>query len=79
MTARDALEELKKKNPDLTRLVESEKENPLPDSIIIKDINLNQYVDLNSIISKYKDIIVYDETATKKTIVDYKAQYDRID
>jgi cell division transport system permease protein len=66
------------RDPELAKVIEWEKENPLPSSIVIKKIWLTQYESLDKIISKYKNIIIYDEEKSKKNITDYKAQYQRI-
>lgn len=75
----EALNTIKIRDPDLTRVVETEWENPLPASIKIENIGLREYADMDNVISKYKWVIVYDEKKFKKKIIDYKAQYDRID
>lgn len=75
----EALETMRKRDPDLTRVVESDTENPLPSTIKVENIAINQYEELNKAIEKHKSAIVYDEKKFKKKIIDYKAQYDRID
>jgi len=75
----EALNTIKIRDPDLTKVVETEGENPLPASIKIENIGLREYADMDNVISKYKWVIVYDEKKFKKKIIDYKAQYDRID
>lgn len=73
-----AFEELKKRDPELARVVEQENENPLPDSISIKNIWTSQYEKVDSIIAKYKQVIVYDENKAKSNLVDYKLQIERV-
>lgn len=75
----EALSVIKNRDPELTKVVESDSENPLPASIKIENIWLREYSNINDVISKYKWVIVYDETKFKKRLVDYKTQYDRID
>lgn len=74
----DAFSILKKRDPELARVIESEKDNPLPSSILIKNIWLSEYEGLDKIISKYKNIIFYDENKSKKAITDYKNQFEKI-
>ncbi|MDD4530900.1 MAG: permease-like cell division protein FtsX, partial [Candidatus Gracilibacteria bacterium] len=74
----DALAELNKRDSDLAKVVEQENENPLPDSISIKNIGINQYEKVDGIVAKYKVAIVYDENKAKNNLVDYKLQMERI-
>ena len=74
----DAFAILKKRDPELARVIEGDKENPLPSSIVLKNIPLREYPAINSIIERYKGIVQYDEERSKKSLVDYQAQYERI-
>lgn len=74
----DAFSVLKKRDPELAKVIESERDNPLPSSILIKNIWLSEYEWLDKIISKYKNIIFYDENKSKKAITDYKNQFEKI-
>jgi cell division protein FtsX len=78
VSSTEALEILKKRDPELVKVIENDTENPLPSSILIKNIALDQYEMLDSIIKKHKSIIVYDEQKSKKSIVDYRVQYEKI-
>ncbi len=74
----DALSKMKEHDPELTKLVETNAENPLPASVKVENIWIDEYEDLNNVISRYKWVVVYDEKIFKKKIVDYKAQHDRV-
>lgn len=78
VSAEEAFGILRNRDPELAKVVETEKDNPLPSSIVIKNIWLGEYEWLDKVISKYRNIIVYDEQRSKKVIWDYKNQYDRI-
>lgn len=78
ISSQEAFAVLKKTDPELTKVVEEDSENPLPASIKIENMNVNQYNDINEQISKYKWIIVYDEQKFKKKIVAYRDQYNKI-
>jgi cell division transport system permease protein len=78
ISSQDAFFILQKQDPDLASIIDPEEDNPLPASIFVEKIWLNEYEYLDTIISKYKNIIVYDENKSKKNIIDYKAQYERI-
>ncbi len=78
ISAEEAFKVLSSRDPELAKIVESEKNNPLPSSILVKNIWLTEYENIDKIIIKYKNIIVYDEEKSKKNITDYKAQYQKI-
>lgn len=73
-----ALSILKARNPDLAVLVEQTDENPLPNSLQLSNIDLRTYSQINEYISKFQDILQYDEGDMNKKLVDYKGQYERI-
>jgi len=74
----EAFEVLKKRDPELSRVIEWDKDNPLPSSIVIKNIPLGEYPAINMVVKRYTGIIQYDEERSKKSLTDYRAQYDRI-
>jgi len=74
----DALEKLKKLDPELVRVIENDSDNPLPASIIISKIDRKQYENVDQTVGKYKNIIVFDEKASKNKLIDYRAQYKKI-
>jgi cell division protein FtsX len=69
---------LKSRNPDLAALVESGDQNPLPNSIRISNIDLDEYSRLDEYISRFQDILQYDAGDMNKKLLDYKTQYERI-
>lgn len=74
----EAFEILKKRDPELARVIESDKDNPLPSSLSVKNVPISKYAELDAVVSKYRDAVQYDAGTGKKTIVDYRAQYDKI-
>lgn len=74
----DALAKLKKLDPELVKVIENGSDNPLPASIIISKINREQYEMVDQTVGKYKNIIVFDEKASKNKLIDYRAQYQKI-
>ncbi len=76
--SKDALlEELKKKDPKLVWILENE--NPLPNTILISNIGLNEYVLLNNNIEKKIYMLDnWNKLEQKENFTDYKAQYKRI-
>lgn len=74
----DAFEILRQRDEELARVIEGDKDNPLPSSIVIKNIPLREYPSINAAIERFKGIVRYDEEKSKKSLVDYQAQYERI-
>ncbi|HRI35861.1 MAG TPA: permease-like cell division protein FtsX [bacterium] len=74
----EAFDILSERYPDLASVVESEDDNPLPSSIIVKNISLDRYDALDSAVSKYRGIVMYDSDASRESLVDYRSQYKKI-
>lgn len=72
-----ALDLLTTRNPDLATLIESDS-NPLPNSIRLSNIDINQYKQLNIYIAQFRDILQYNEWSMNKKLLDYRTQFDRI-
>ncbi|MDD3302510.1 MAG: hypothetical protein PHN31_03065 [Candidatus Gracilibacteria bacterium] len=72
------IDELREKDPKLVGILENE--NPLPNTIIVSNIGLNEYSFINSIVESKINIL---ENSSKNDdnnqgFADYKAQYSRI-
>gem|GEM_PF-313824 len=78
LSKEEAFEILKKRDQELVRIIEGDKENPLPSSIVIKNIPLGEYPQIDSTVKRFKGIIQYDEERSQKSLVDYQSQYERI-
>ena len=78
ISAADAFETLKKRDPELAKVIESDKDNPLPSAVVIKNVPLGSYEAFDSVVTRYKDILNYENGAGKKTVVDYREQYSKI-
>lgn len=78
LSKEEAFEILRKRDQELVRIIEGDKENPLPSSIVIKDIPLSEYPKIDAIVKQFKGIIQYDEERSQRSLVDYRAQYERI-
>lgn len=74
-TKADILEDIREKEPDLVKILE--RNNPLPDTIVLSNIWLDQYVDLNRIIEN-KMFILSKEKSDKQYFANYTSQYDKI-
>ena len=74
-TKEDTLDDIRLKEPWLVKILE--KSNPLPDTIILANIKLNKYVDLNRIIENKLYLLEKSED-NKDYFANYTAQYNRI-
>lgn len=74
----DALAKLKRLDPELVKVIENDSDNPLPSSIIISKIDRELYETVDKTIANYKGIIIFDEKASKNKLIDYRAQYKKI-
>ena len=72
-----ALVLLTARNPDLATLIEDDS-NPLPNSVRLSNIDINQYSSLNTYIGRFRDILQYDQWSFDKKLLDYRSQYERI-
>lgn len=72
-----ALELLTARNPDLATLIETDS-NPLPNSVRLSNIDIDQYGSLNTFIGRFRDILQYDQSSLDKKLLDYRTQYERI-
>jgi cell division protein FtsX len=75
----EALSLLALRNPDLASLASAWDENPLPASLRLRSIPLDSYMGLNTYISSFQDVLEYNEEDIRKKIVDYRAQYTRVE
>lgn len=75
-TKEEVLEEIRDRDPELVRILE--KENPLPETITLKNIKLEQYENLNAIIENKMFILQTSEADSRDYFSSYTAQYDRI-
>lgn len=72
------MEELKKKDEELIRILNSDWVNPLPATISISNIKLNDYEWLDSIIEKRMFIFIDSNKDAKNNVSNYRDQYDNI-
>ncbi len=78
ISAEAAFETLKARDPDLARVIESDDKNPLPSTIAIKNIPLERYADLDTLIAMSGEVIDIEDDVRKKSFLGYKEQYERI-
>lgn len=76
-TKDEVLEELRKKDPELVNILE--RTNPLPATIALSDIQLQEYERLNAIIENKLFILISQKTKGKDYFSNYTSQYQRIE
>lgn len=74
----EALNTIKERDPKLADLVETGSENPLPNSIKLTKISMDDRKILDHVIERYRDIVEYDKTDTKN-MVSYRDQINQIE
>lgn len=78
-TKDQVLESMREKDEELVQIISSNSRNPLPATITISNIWIDEYEALNLLIVPKSDILTDFKTDTKnETIYDYKSQYNRI-
>lgn len=71
----EVLEEMRKKDEELVKIIKNQ--NPLPATINLSNIKIEQYESLNEAIES-KIFILSDFKQNSSSIYDYRSQYDRI-
>jgi len=74
-TKEDILDDIRIKEPGLVKILE--RNNPLPDTIILSNIMLDQYVELNRVVENKLFLLSKEEDNTEY-FANYTAQYERI-
>jgi len=72
----EVLEEVRQKDPELVQILE--KENPLPATITLKNIQLKEYETLNKIIENKLFLLQVDTQQSNEYFSSYTAQYERV-
>ncbi len=76
-SAKENLETLRKRDPELAKIVESDEENPLPSTIAVKNVPIERYDELDSVIQSRSKSFELSEDI-RKSFIGYKNQYDRL-
>ncbi|MDP2090908.1 MAG: hypothetical protein Q8K30_04900 [Candidatus Gracilibacteria bacterium] len=71
----DILDDMRAKEPGLVKILE--RNNPLPDTIVLSNIELNQYSSLNMIIEN-KMFILSKSSSDREYFANYTSQYNKI-
>lgn len=75
-TKEEILNDLRFKEPDLVSILE--RNNPLPDTILLSEIPLSEYKELNSLIESRLYLLSNDETQ-EDYFANYTTQYERVE
>ncbi len=76
-TKQESLEDVRTRDPELAKILE-QWENPLPETIILSNTELEQYKELNQIIKSKLFILSNVKEWDKDYLSDYTSQYNRI-
>jgi cell division protein FtsX len=75
----DVLDTMKKRDPTLASLVESDDQNPFPNSIRISHIrDLDIYREIDTYVAQFQDVLQYDIASTDSRLLEYQSQYREI-
>ncbi|MDD2871479.1 MAG: FtsX-like permease family protein [Candidatus Gracilibacteria bacterium] len=74
-TKDDILDDMRAKEPGLVKILE--RSNPLPDTIVISNVKLDQYTELNRVIEN-KMFVLSKEKADREYFANYTSQYEKI-
>lgn len=77
-TKDDVMKELQKKDAELVRILQSDWVNPLPSTISLANIKLDQYENLDLLIEKKMFIFLEQTNWAKSQVSSYKDQYNNI-
>jgi cell division protein FtsX len=77
-SASQNLETLRKRDPELAKIVETDEENPLPGTISIKNVPIEKYEALDQAILERTSAFDFNEEKHRKSVIGYKNQYDRL-
>jgi hypothetical protein len=70
---------MKKRDPTLASLVESDDQNPFPNSIRISHIrDLDIYREIDTYVAQFQDVLQYDIASTDSRLLEYQSQYREI-
>lgn len=78
VSASEAFKILQTRDPELSKVIESDKDNPLPSSIIVQDVPVMSYEKVHKVVKQYKNVIMYDDETGSKSLGDYSLQYKKI-
>jgi len=74
-TKDDILDDIRATEPGLVKILE--RSNPLPETIVLSNIRLDQYEKLNTVIEK-KQFVLSKDNADKEYFANYTTQYKKI-
>ena len=74
-TKEDILEDIRLKEPGLVKILE--RSNPLPETIVLSNIKLDQYNELNTVIEN-KSFLISKEETDKEYFANYSSQFKKI-
>lgn len=77
-SSQDNFEVLRARDPELAKIIDDESQNPLPSTISVKNVPIEQYESLDSVILKNSNVLDINEEKHVKSVINYRSQFERI-
>jgi cell division protein FtsX len=77
-SAKDNFEILKGRDPELAKIIDDESQNPLPSTISVKNVPIEQYEALDQVIVQNANVLDINEEKHAKSVINYRNQFERI-
>lgn len=77
-SAKDNFEVLRTRDPELAKIIDDESQNPLPSTISVKNVSIEQYETLGQVILKSSKVLDINEEKHAKSVINYRNQFERI-
>ena len=69
---------LKPRSGWLAKIIDDESQNPLPSTISVKNVPIEQYEKLDAVILKNSKVLDINEEKYAKSVINYRSQFERI-
>jgi len=77
-SAEDNFDVLRSRDPELAKIIDDESQNPLPSTISVKNVPIEQYEKLDAVILKNSKVLDINEEKYAKSVINYRSQFERI-
>lgn len=77
-SSQDNFEVLRNRDPELAKIIDEESQNPLPSTISVKNVPIEQYEALDAVISQNSKVLDINEEKHAKSVINYRNQFERI-
>jgi cell division protein FtsX len=77
-SSQDNFEVLKARDPELAKIIDDESQNPLPSTISVKNVPIEQYEALDRVILQNTRVLDINQEKHAKSVINYRNQFERI-